>query len=69
MENSEAKSILLSPKAHRSVFLNTVNGKAIENTNYVNILETTCLKNHRYDSLSSKILSKFLNVMCKSIVS
>ena len=68
MENSEAKSLLFSSKAHRSVFLNIAHGQAIENTKYVDILDTTGLKNHQFDSLSSKILSNFFNVICKNFV-
>ena len=58
MENSEAKSPFLSSKAQRSVFLNIVHAQGIEHTKYVDILDTACLKKHRFDSLSSNILSK-----------
>ena len=40
---------------------------AIESTKYVDILDTTCLKNHRFDSLSSNILCKFFNVISKNL--
>ena len=69
MENSEAKSLFLPSKAHQSVFLNIAHGQAVANAKYVDIPKTTCLKNHQFDSLSSKILSKFFNVMCKNFVS
>ena len=49
---------------HRSVFLNIAHGQTIENTKYVDILETTCSKNHRFDSFSSKILSKLFSILC-----
>ena len=49
---------------HRSVFLNIAHGPAIGNTNYVDILETTCLKNHWPDILSSKILRKLFSILC-----
>ena len=69
MENSEAKSLSLTSNVHRSVFLNFVHGQAIENTKYEDILDTTCSKHHQFDSLSSDILSKFFNVICKNFVS
>ena len=69
MENSEAKSLFLSFKAHRSVFLNIMYGQATENTKYVDILDTIGLKSHRFYSLLSNILSKFFNVICKNFVS
>ena len=43
IENYEAKSLFLSSKIHRSVFLS---GQAIENTKNVDILEKPCIKNH-----------------------
>ena len=58
-DNSEAKSLFLSSKTHRNVFVNIVHGQATENTKYVDILDTTCLKKHRFYSFSSNILSKF----------
>ena len=67
MENSEAKSLFLSSKVHQSVSFNIINGQTIEKTKYVDILDTTCLKNHQFDSLSSNILSKFFNVICKTL--
>ena len=42
INNSEATSLFLSSKAHRSVFLNAVDGQAVEHSKYVDILETTC---------------------------
>ena len=69
MENSEAKSVFVSSKMHRSVFVSIVHAQAIDDTKYVDILETSCLRNHRFGGLSSKILSKFFNVMCKNFVS
>ena len=56
MKNYKVKSLFLSSKMHQSIFLS---GQAIENPKYVYILEKTCTKNHRFDSLTSKILSKF----------
>ena len=36
--NSEAKSLFLSSKMHRSIFLNILHGQEIESAQYVNIL-------------------------------
>ena len=36
--NSEAKSLFLSSKMHRSIFLNILHGQEIESPQYVNIL-------------------------------
>ena len=69
MENSEAKSLSLSSNVHRRFFLNIIHGQTIENTKYEDILDTTCLKHHRFDSLSSNIFSKFFNVIYKKFVS
>ena len=49
--------------------VNFVHGRGVENTKYVDILDTTCVKNHRFDSLSCNILSEFFNVICKNFVS
>ena len=49
---------------HWSVCVNIAHGQATENTKYVDILETTYLKNNRFHSISSKILSKFSKAMC-----
>ena len=67
MENSEAKSLFSSSKTHRNVTLNVVHGQAIENTKYVDILDTTCLKNNPFDSLSFNILSMFFNLAWKVV--
>ena len=69
MENYETQSFFLSSKMHRSVFLNIVNRQKIENTKYMDILETTCVKNQRFQSLLCNIMNKFLNVMCINLVS
>ena len=68
MENYEIKSFFLSSKMHQSVFLNIVNRQTIENTKYMDILETTCVKNQRFEGLLCNMLSKFLNVMCINLV-
>ena len=60
IENYEAKSLFLSSKIHRSVFLS---GQAIENTKYVDILEKPCIKNHWLEILSSKILNKLFSIL------
>ena len=69
MENSEDQSLFLSSKMNRSVFSVLHIDKqlkiAIENIN-VDILETTCLKNHIFDSLSSKTLRKFFNFVSET---
>ena len=41
MENYEVKYFFLASKVHQSVFLNIEHGQAIENTKYMDILETT----------------------------
>ena len=67
MENSEAKSLSSSSKTHRNVTLNVAHGQAIEITKYVDILDTTCLKNNPSDSLSFNILSIFFNLAWKVV--
>ena len=48
----------------QSVLLNVAHRQVVENTKVVDILEITCLKNHRLVSLSSKILSKLFSILC-----
>ena len=56
-------------QSDRSLFLNVIHGQTTENTRCVDILDTTRLKNNRFDSFSSSILSKFFNIICKNFVS
>lgn len=66
IENSETKSLFLSSKTYRSVFLDIVHGQAVENIEYMDILDAIFYKNNRFESNSSNILIKLFNFKYKT---
>ena len=69
MENIEAKSTFMSSKMHRRVFNFVVQEKIKDDDRYIDILKTTCLQNHLFVDLFTKVVNKFFNCMCKNFAS